>query len=211
MKDLRWPVKTGLDSEKSKDAESKLRDQFVYKEPSFLEIVENRIYFYSEISRESILKLNKELRNLSLDLNRSAQVQTREPANIYLHINSYGGSLFAGLSGMDEILKTAVPVITVVDGCCASAATLLSIVGKRRLINSHAYMLIHQLSSFMWGKYEEFKDEMQNLDKLMEMIRRVYQEYSKVPLSKLEEILKHDLWFDAKTCLEFGLADEIIL
>jgi ATP-dependent protease ClpP protease subunit len=212
MKDFKWPVKIGLDSgEKSKEAGSKPQDQFIYKEPSFLEVVENRIYFYSEVSRESILKLNKELRNLSLNLGRSAHVETREPASIYLHVNSYGGSLFAGLSGMDEILKTSVPVITVVDGCSASAATLLNIVGRKRLINSHAYMLIHQLSSFMWGKYEEFKDEMQNLDKLMEMIRKVYREYSRIPMEKLEEILKHDLWFDAERCLDYGLADEVVV
>jgi len=143
-------------------------------------------------------------------LQREAMVQDREPANLYLHIQSYGGSIFAGMAGMDEIIKSIVPVHTMVDGCCASAATLLSICGKKRLINRHAYMLIHQLSSFMWGKYEEFKDEMQNLDKIMGMIKKVYAEYTKIPMSKLEEILKHDLWFDANECKEYGLVDEII-
>jgi len=66
------------------------------------------------------------------------------------------------------------------------------------------------LSSFMWGKYEEFKDEIQNLDKIMGMIKKVYSEYTKIPMSKLEEILKHDLWFDANECKEYGLVDEII-
>jgi len=63
----------------------------------------------------------------------------------------------------------------------------------------------------MWGKYEEFKDEMQNLDKIMEMIKQVYKEYTKIPMSKLDEILKHDLWFEADECLEYGLVDEIIV
>ena len=178
--------------------------------PSFVEVVENRIYFYSNIETEKILQLNRNIRSMGINLQREASIQDRESANIYLHIQSYGGSIFAGVAGMDEIIKSVVPVYTMVDGCCASAATFLSICGKKRFINRHAYMLIHQLSSFMWGKYEEFKDEIKNLDKLMLMIKEVYGEYTNVPTKKLEGILKHDLWFDANECKEYGLVDEII-
>lgn len=177
---------------------------------TFIEKVENRIYFYSGIEEEKILQLNKNIRSIGVKLQQEAVAQNREPANIYLHINSYGGSIFAGIAGMDEIKKSAVPIYTVVDGCCASAGTFLSLCGKKRFINQHAYMLIHQLSSVMWGKYEEFKDEIKNLDKLMIMIKQIYKEYTKVPADKLDEILKHDLWFDANECKEYGLIEEII-
>lgn len=179
--------------------------------PSFIEIVENRVYFYSDVSEEKILQLNKNIRSKGVDLQREAIIQERESANIYLHIHSYGGSIFAGMAGMDEISKSIVPVYTIVDGCCASAATFLSICGKKRFINKHAYMLIHQLSNIMWGKYEEFKDEMRNMDKLMSMIKEVYAEYTKIPMKKLEGILKHDLWFTAEECKEYGMVDYIII
>lgn len=188
------------------------REIFV-SEPKILEIVNNRIYFYSEIDRSSILILNKNLRELSNQYLVTARTNEVEKATpIYLHINSYGGSIFAELAGMDEIIKVSekVDIITIVDGCCASAGTFLSIVGKKRVINKHAFMLIHQLSSMMWGKYEEFKDEMKNLNKIMEMIRGLYKVYTKLPVKKLNEILKHDLWFSAEECLKFGLVDEII-
>lgn len=204
MKDFYWAEK---EEEQSKDSKSQHEEKLA---PSFIEVVENRIYFYSNIDRDKILQLNRHLRNKGIDLQREAMIQDREPANLYLHIQSYGGNIFAGMAGMDEIIKSIVPVYTMIDGCCASAATLLSICGKKRFINRHAYMLIHQLSSFMWGKYEEFKDEMQNLDKIMAMIKLVYEEYTKIPMGKLEEILKHDLWFDANECKEYGLVDEII-
>ena len=71
-------------------------------------------------------------------------------------------------------------------------------------------MLIHQLSSGLWGKYEEMKDDMKNCDRLMDMIREVYLEHTNIPKKKLDGILKHDLWFDAEQCLEYGLVDEII-
>ena len=71
-------------------------------------------------------------------------------------------------------------------------------------------MLIHQLSSQLWGKYSEIEDEKKNLDLMMETIKNVYREHTKVPMNKLDEILKHDLLWDAKKCLDYGLVDEII-
>jgi ATP-dependent protease ClpP protease subunit len=62
----------------------------------------------------------------------------------------------------------------------------------------------------MWGKYHEFIDEMKNLDRLMLMIKNIYNEFTKVPSEKLDEVLKHDLWFDAETCLKYGMVDEIL-
>jgi len=205
MKDLYWGKK---EEEPPKDSKAQQEEKV---RPSFIEVVENRIYFYSDINTDKILQLNRHLRSKGIDLQREATIQDREPANIYIHIQSYGGSIFAGMAGMDEIIKSIVPVYTMIDGCCASAATFLSVCGKKRFINRHAYMLIHQLSSFFWGKYEEFKDEKQNLDKIMEMIKKVYGEYTKIPTEKLEEILKHDLWFDANECMEYGLVDEIVV
>ena len=71
-------------------------------------------------------------------------------------------------------------------------------------------MLIHQLSSGMWGKYEDMKEDLENCDLLMKTIKTIYEEHTKIPKKQLEEILKHDLWWDAKTCLKYGLVDEII-
>jgi len=127
-----------------------------------------------------------------------------------LHINSYGGSVFAGFSSVDYIIGSKVPVVSVIDGCAASAATIMSVVADHRQINKHAYMLIHQLSSGMWGKYQDMKDDMENSDRLMKMIIDIYEEHTKIPKKELNKILKHDLWWDAETCLKYGLVDEII-
>lgn len=204
MNDFFWGKKEDPKTKKLKSNEKE-------RIPSlFLEVVENRIYFYSRIETEKMLQLNRSIRKLSTDLQRVVVNLDQEPVKIHLHINSYGGEIFAGLASMDEIINSTVSVYTFIDGCCASAGTFLSLCGKRRFINRHAYMLIHQLSSGMWGKYEECKDEIKNLDKLMVMIKQVYKEYTKIPMSKLNGILKHDLWFDANECKEYGLVDGII-
>ena len=176
-----------------------------------VEAVNNRIYYYSEVSRQKILVLNKSLKNLNDNLvNQANLLSLEEPAQIYLHINSFGGSVFAGLSAVDYIQSCDVPVTSIVEGCAASAATLMSCVATHRQMRSNSFMLIHQISSGLWGKYEELKDDMDNCDLFMRIIRDIYTEHTKIPKKKLNEILKRDLWFDAETCLEYGLIDEII-
>ena len=171
---------------------------------------ENKIYYYAGVGRDSASELNKkigELESKSLTLGNNLDI---DPPILRLMINSGGGSITAGISSMDTILRCKVPVHTYVDGFCASAATFISVVGKKRYMSRNSYMLIHQLSSNFWGKYSEFEDEKQNLDLMMETIKNVYKEYTKVPMRKINEILKHDLLWDASTCLKYGLIDEIV-
>ena len=171
---------------------------------------ENKIYFYAGVNRESAAELNKKIGELQVKSFTMANNLDIEPYPIHLHINSGGGSIISGIASMDTILSCKVPVYTYVDGFAASAATFLTLVGNKRFISRHSYMLIHQLTSNFWGKYSEFQDAKQNLDLMMDTIKNVYKKYTKVPVKKLNEILKHDLMWDAETCLKYGLVDEII-
>ena len=171
---------------------------------------ENKIYFYAGVNRESAAELNKKIGELQVKSFTMANNLDIEPYPIHLHINSGGGSIISGIASMDTILSCKVPVYTYVDGFAASAATFLTIVGNKRFISRHSYMLIHQLTSNFWGKYSEFQDAKQNLDLMMDTVKNVYKKYTKVPVRKLNEILKHDLMWNAETCLKYGLVDEII-
>lgn len=176
-----------------------------------IESFNNDVYFYSEVSRTNNLTLNKKIDSLATKyINFSNSLGMEEVPSIRLHINSYGGSVFAAFSSVDYILNSHVPVVSIIEGCAASAATLMSVVAPHRAINKHSFMLIHQLSAGHWGKFEELKDDMANSELLMKKIKGIYQEHTKIPKKKLEEILKRDLWWDADTCLEYGLVDEII-
>lgn len=170
----------------------------------------NKIYFYTEVRRAKNLKLNLAIEEVSNEMLNRSNVLGVDPGTIELYINSYGGSVHAGFSSVDYILNSKVPVTTIIDGCAASAATIMSVCGTHRKMNKHAYMLIHQLSSGMWGKYQEMQDKMENCDRFMEMIIDIYKEHTTIPKKELDNILKHDLWWDAATCLKYGLVDEII-
>ena len=180
------------------------------KPEKHIAVHENKIYYYAGVNRESAAELNKkigELESKSLTLGYNLDI---DPPTLKVLINSGGGSITAGISSMDTILRCKVPVHTYVDGFAASAATFLSVVGEKRYMSRNSYMLVHQLSSNFWGKYSEFEDEKQNLDLMMKTIKDVYKKYTKLPMKKLDDILKHDLLWDANTCLEYGLVDEIV-
>jgi ATP-dependent protease ClpP protease subunit len=168
------------------------------------------IFYYTGVNKPNILELNKHLHNLQTSHLTSANSLGVGPAPIRVRLNSGGGSIVAGIAGMDNMRTLKVPVYTVVDGFCASAATFMSVVGAHRQITRNSFMLIHQLSTSFWGKYEEFEDEKKNMDLMMKMIRQTYREHTKIPKKELESILKRDLMLDAKTCLKWGLVDEII-
>ena len=170
---------------------------------------DNVIMFYGEVNEENAKSLNKALRQMDKDL-QVVKVKYGVEVPIKLYISSYGGSIFAGFSTVDTIMSLGTPVHSYIDGAAASAATLISVVADKRFIHRNSFMLIHQLSSMMWGKYEEFKDEMENLDLLMARIKEIYKEHCSIPKKELTEVLKHDLWLDSAKCVKYGLVDEIV-
>ena len=146
---------------------------------------------------------------MSLDLLHTANVLEIPVPDIKLHINSPGGSLFDGLAAVDYIRKCKVPVHSIIEGAAASAATLISVMAHKRSINKHSYMLIHQLSSASFGKYEELVDDMENNNKLMTAIKNIYFSKTQIPEQIFKDILKRDIYFDSKECLKYGLVDKI--
>lgn len=178
---------------------------------------DNHIYFYADVNTKNILQLNKcinELNNkfLSMKSDLNIKYNSEVAIPIYLHINSNGGYITDALAGVDKIKNSKIPIISIVEGYAASAATLLSIVAKKRQITENSSMLIHQLSGGMWGTYQQMIDDFQNCTYLENLTSKIYLNYSKGKLKKkkLKKYLKRDLMWDAKKCKELGLIDEII-
>jgi ATP-dependent Clp protease protease subunit len=175
---------------------------------SVTKVIENNLYFYGDITEANILELNATLHELDKKLSVTNVFLDIRPI-INLHINSYGGSLFASLATVDVLRNLNSEVHSYVEGAAASAATIISVACSKRYIGKYSKMLIHQLSSGIYGKYNELEDDMENNKHLMATIKSIYKEYTTIPMKKLDEILKHDLWFDSETCLGYGLVDEI--
>ena len=192
------------DSESDDDEEEVWRDS-------------NHIFFYADVNTGNIAKLNKYIYEINREnfnqyafpMKSKLKIENNYPP-IFLHIKSYGGCVFSAISTVDLIKTSISPIYTIIEGYAASAATMISIVGTKRFIHQNAQMLIHQMSSEFWGKMEEIKDEMENLNNLEEVITDLYKEYTQIPDKKYKKILKHDLWWNAKKCIKYNLVDEII-
>tara|TARA_A100001391_G_scaffold199216_1_gene181859 strand:+ start:664 stop:1293 length:630 start_codon:yes stop_codon:yes gene_type:complete len=176
---------------------------------SVTKAVENNLYFYGDVTESNALELNAALFELDKKLSVSNVFLDIRPI-INLRINSFGGSLFAGLATVDVIRSLNSEVHSYIEGAAASAATIISVACDKRYIGKYSKMLIHQLSSGTYGKYNELEDDMENNKHLMATIKEIYKEYTRVPMKKLDEILKHDLWFDSQTSLKLGLVDDIV-
>jgi ATP-dependent protease ClpP protease subunit len=180
----------------------------------------NNVYFGASINKESMIRLqtiiDKVIDQLVNDqlLAEKSLLKVKIPyINIYM--NSYGGGIFAAFSFIDymrsqKLRNPKVKFHTIITGGAASAATLISVTADKRSITKNGYMLIHQLSSMHWGKYNELKDDMANSELLMKRIKELYAEFTNVPEKDIDEILSHDLWFDSDKCLSLGLVDKII-
>jgi ATP-dependent protease ClpP protease subunit len=177
---------------------------------SSIRTIENKIYFYDDISNETVLDLNKTLLEVDSKLQNTKNIlgESFDPI-IHLHIKTDGGEIFSAISTLDLIPTLKSKVYTYIDGCVASAGTLISVVGAKRFMGRNAYLLIHQISGDMYGKFSEMEDQMENSTNLMKFIKNIYKQNTKIPMKRLDELLKRDLWMDSRECLENGIIDVI--
>ena len=169
----------------------------------------NHVYFHAEVNRGTIFQVINHLRAAEEACILMNHRYSTTDIPIFLHINSFGGSVFDAMTAIDVIQNSKIPVHTIIEGATASAGTLMSVVGKKRYMRPNAYMLIHQLSSGCWGKMAEIEDEFKNLQSIMTRIKDIYKENAKIPKKELGDVLKHDLWWDKDTCIKYGLVDDI--
>lgn len=173
------------------------------EEKIHIERFQNEIYFFDDVTTLTVMRLNILLRQMEREY-----INQNTPIILYIH--SGGGDLFAGLSSMDHIHNLKVPVHTVADGLCCSAATFIFLGGSKRFVKSHAHMLIHQISSDSeWVKFEDMKDEMKNLERLMNRVLTIYREKTSLPEKKLKRLMKHDMYLSPEQCITYNIADEI--
>ena len=168
---------------------------------SEVKVFNNHIYFYVDVNIKNILDLN-------MTINEFNQSQKKYD-DIFLHIQSYGGNVHDALSTVDTILNSEIPVTTIIEGYAASAATLISISGDYRYIYKNAYMLVHQLSSELFGKKCDIDDEHKNLTQLDKRLKSHYKEHTEMDRKQIEELIQKEIELDAETCIKYGLADEI--
>ena len=189
-----------------------MSDMSPERAPRGIETEENRIYFYCPIGDREALELNRLLRRLDVEMQYLQNRLDCPPVPIHLHIHSPGGSLFSGLAIVDTMRSCKTPIYTYIDGSAASAATLIACCGEKghRYMGQSSFMLVHQPQIEWYGKLDDFRDEIENQKELYDRIIDIYTSNTKYKKKELEELLQHELWLNAETCVKKGLADVVL-
>ena len=179
------------------------------EEPDVTKTIGNEIHFYGEITPENTLEFVENFRKLEIHLlKQKADLIGYEP-EIRIHIMSEGGDMFSGLLLKNILEKSRVKVITIAQGACCSAATFMFLGGSERRMGENAYLLIHQLSTDFWGKYQDLKNEMKSCDKFMAALKKMYMTKTQIPERKFKRLMKKDLFLSASKCLKYKIAHGI--
>jgi len=185
--------------------------------------IDNTIYFTDRITHQTAHQLNILLKSCELDIlddvrdaeeaakkSKAKYAMVRvEPKPIRLILSTYGGLVHAAFSVVDTIKSLAVPVHTVVSGYVASAGTLISLAGTKRIMTPNSFMMIHEVRSGFWGRYSDVRTECENISKLMDHIIAYYAASTLITSERLREMLRSDSDLSAKEALTLGLVDDI--
>jgi ATP-dependent protease ClpP protease subunit len=172
----------------------------------------NDIYLYDDITTDSLLKTRKKISKQILNykkilIENNLDLNMLNNFHINLHINSNGGYVLDSFGMYDFIRSSVVPIHTYVEGVAASAATIVSVAGHKRFMSRSSLFMIHQLKAWFGGKHEEIIDEKLNLDLMMKRIKKIYLETTKMSKTKLNTLLKRDLFLEVDKCIEYGFID----
>ncbi|WP_275575984.1 MULTISPECIES: ATP-dependent Clp protease proteolytic subunit [Bifidobacterium] len=132
--------------------------------------------------------------------------------DIWLYINSPGGSITAGMAIYDTMQLIEPDVATVGLGMCASMGQFLLSSGTpgKRFLTSHARVLMHQPSGGIGGTTTDVRI---SAELIMDMKRTLAELTAQQTGHTLEEIYRdneYDHWYTAKEALEYGFVDKIV-
>lgn len=164
----------------------------------------NIIYFGDEINEQSIKQLINQLLSLSTDKNNNGSV--------LLYINSPGGTVYDAFAGIDIIKNLRLPVNTYGLGCIASAALLLYLAGRNRVLSYSSMLLSHQYNGWKFGKYHELLAQRKEEDILYEQLVTYYQERTGLTKKVIRDKLlgKSDAWITPDEAFKYNITHHII-
>ncbi|HAA28284.1 MAG TPA: ATP-dependent Clp protease proteolytic subunit [Cyanobacteria bacterium UBA8553] len=173
------------------------------------------ISIYDRLYRERIIFLGEEVDDqianqiiaimLYLDSEDSGK-------DIYLYINSPGGSVTSGMAIYDTMQYIKSEVITICMGLAASMGSFLLMAGTKgkRMALPHSRIMIHQPSGGTRGQATDIQIEAQEILRIRRQLNEIYAQRTGQPLEKIERDMDRDFFMSAQEALEYGLIDRVI-
>jgi len=171
---------------------------------------------YSRLLRERIILLGSpigdELANLIVA--QLLYLEQEDPErDIYMYINSPGGSITAGLAIYDTMQYIRPEVSTFCVGQAASMAAWLLAAGAKtkRFALPHARIMIHQPLGGVQGQATDIDIQAREIIRLREQMNNILVKHTGQSLKRIEKDTDRDLFLTGKQAVEYGLVDEVIV
>ena len=170
---------------------------------------------YSRLLEERIIFLTDEVNDVtaSLVVAQLLYLERQDPdKDVFLYINSPGGSVSAGMSIYDTMNYIKCDVSTICIGMAASmGAFLLSSGAKgKRLALPNSEIMIHQPLGGMQGQASDIKIHADHILKTKATLNKILAENTGKPLDVIEKDTDRDNFMSAQQAMEYGLIDRVI-
>lgn len=130
---------------------------------------------------------------------------------INLHINSGGGSVFAGHAIYNMLKQHSAEIIVTVDALAASIASVIVMAGDTIKMHKNSMLMIHNSWIITMGNAKELRETADLMDKMDQSSNTAYLDKNKkVTEEQLNKMLQEDYWMTADEALELGFIDEVI-
>jgi len=169
---------------------------------------------YSRLLEDRIIFLSGEI-NDQVANSVVAQLIYLEGKNpdkdIFMYINSPGGSVSAGLAIYDTMNYIKCDVSTICIGMAASMAAVLLSSGTKgkRICLPHSEVMIHQPLGGAQGQQSDIEIQAKHISKTREILNKILAENTGKDVKTLQKDTDRDNYMDAKTALKYGLIDKI--
>jgi ATP-dependent Clp protease protease subunit len=173
------------------------------------------ISIYNRLFLERIILLGQEVDD-EIANNLIAQMlyldSEDQSKDIYLYINSPGGSVTAGMAIFDTMLHIKSEVVTICVGLAASMGSFLLAAGTKgkRLALPHTRIMIHQPSGGTRGQATDIEIEAREILRIRRQLNDIYAANTGQPLAKIEKDMDRDFFMSAQEAKEYGLIDRVI-
>lgn len=169
---------------------------------------------YSRLLKERIIFLSGPIDNDSANLiiAQLLYLESEDPKkDIYLYINSPGGSVTATLAMVDTMNHIKPDVATVCVGMAASGGAVLLSAGKKgkRFSLPNAEVMIHQPHGGAEGQASDIEITAKQIIKLRERLNKIMAANTGQPLSKIEKDMDRDYFMMADEAKKYGIVDVV--
>jgi len=133
--------------------------------------------------------------------------------DIWLYINSPGGSITAGMAIYDTMQFITPDVATICTGMAASMGAVLMCAGAKgkRTALKHSRIMMHQPSAGAGGQATDIEITVNEIRKIKKELYEIIAHHTEQPVEKVAQDCDRDYWMTSTEAKDYGLVDEVLI